>query len=185
MRSQSFGCNYASDTGHDALCLSPEAPWPAVYNVHPQPPCCNSHRHSWLFPEPLLCQCHTFSVLKKCIQNISGQIGRYVGVASIILVITQEVFFLYLLSYLATFDLVKQTDLWKMQNCPSATTVQPFIQQITQHITPAQHSSPSHIKKVSPNLLSYVNLLSISNLSSTATIMVCLVRLFEKFIIKQ
>lgn len=24
--SQSFGCNCASDTGHDALCLSPEAP---------------------------------------------------------------------------------------------------------------------------------------------------------------
>lgn len=54
---------------------------------------------------------------------------------------------------------------------------------------PAHHTRTTFItfayKKVSPNLLSYVNLLSISNLSSTATIMVYLVKLFENFIIKQ
>lgn len=54
---------------------------------------------------------------------------------------------------------------------------------------PTHHTRTTFItfayKKVSPNLLSYVNLLSISNLSSTATIMVCLVKLFENFIIKQ
>lgn len=48
-RNQSFGFNCASVPGHDALCLSPEAPWPAVYNVHPQPPCCNSCCPCWLF----------------------------------------------------------------------------------------------------------------------------------------
>lgn len=86
-----------------------------------------------------------FLSTKKRKQNMVGQIGRYVGVASIVFVITQEYFIFFVKSvkfYLIRFDLLKQAEM--DGRCRIVLLLQlPFIHQITLHIMLAQNSSPS------------------------------------------
>lgn len=86
-----------------------------VLQIQVMMPCVSAQRHHDQ-------QCTMFilnlPVVTAAVPSDSFLSRRYVGVTSIILVITQEVVFLvlfcfYLLCYLITFDLVKQAEMYE------------------------------------------------------------------------